>query len=431
MISEIGVSECYVYIMLPGADSFTTAGRLAIEKDEHDIPQGRFVYGRSYLENPDAIPIDPIVLNRLHSAVYGTAALKGVFGALRDAGPDHWGRRIIEKRTRLQKLGEIDYLLHSADDRAGALGFGRGPKPPAPNRKFNRTLDLEKLMAVADALIADEESAEDSDAGQIRNLMLINTSMGGARPKAVIEDAGELWLAKFNRSDDLWNHARVEHAMLELAKSCGISSAQSRVETVAGRDVLLVKRFDREKTYRGFLRFRMISGLTALRTEDTHQNRERWSYTLLSEELRRIVAQPGEDASELFKRMAFNALISNTDDHPRNHAFIAKGAEWKLSPAYDLTPSRQISLEQRDLAMSCGIHGRYANARNMLTECGRFLLLHEEAAAIIDEMEDRVRNNWYGIARKAGVSEADCMKINGAFAYPGFRFDPSNLRGGR
>lgn len=430
MISEIGASECYVYIILSGATSFTTAGRFAIEKDEDGIPQGRFVYGRSYLNNPDAIPIDPINLNRLNSAVYGTTALKGVFGALRDAAPDHWGRRVIEKRTRLQQLGEVDYLLHSADDRAGALGFGRGPEPPAPKRKFNKTLDLQKLMALADALIADEESPEDSDAGQIRDLMLINTSMGGARPKAVIEGVGELWLAKFNRSDDLWNHARVEHAMLELAKSCGISSAQSRVETVAGRDVLLVKRFDRERTDEGYLRFRMISGLTALRTEDTHQHRERWSYTLLSEQLRRIVAQPGEDASELFKRMVFNALISNTDDHPRNHAFIAKGAEWKLSPAYDLTPSRQISLEQRDLAMSCGIRGRYANARNMLSECGRFLLKDEEAAAIIDEMEDRVRNSWYGIARKAGVSEADCMKISGAFVYPGFRYDPEQLAPG-
>lgn len=124
---------------------------------------------------------------------------------------------------------------------------------------------------------------------------------------------------------------------------------------------------------------------------------------------------------------SFNALISNTDDHPRNHAFIAESTEWRLSPAYDLTPSRQISLEQQDLAMSCGIRGRHANARNMLSEYGRFLLSEEEEAAIIDEMEGQVRNNWYGIARKAGVSEANCMMLGGAFAYPGFRYDPEQL----
>ena len=171
----------------------------------------------------------------------------------------------------------------------------------------------------------------------------------------------------------------------------------------------------------------MISGLTALRTEDTRQNRERWSYTLLAEELRRFVALPKEDASELFRRMAFNALISNTDVHPRNHAFIAECTEWRLSPAYDLTPSRQISLEQRGLAMSCGIRGRYANARNMLSECGLFLLREEEAAAIIDEMEDQARNSLYGIAHKAGVSEADCMKLGSAFACLGFRYDPEQF----
>lgn len=420
MTSKVGATECFVYIMLPGTSEFVTAGRFVLEPDKADVPVGHFVYGKSYLGNPDAVPIDPIEL-KLGNTTYQTTALKGMFGALRDAGPDYWGRRIIEKRAGLPALGEIDYLLYAPDDRAGALGFGLGPKPPAPQRRFNKTLDLEKLIGIADAIIANEGVPDGSEAGQVEDLMLIGTSMGGARPKAVVEDDDGLWIAKFNRPDDQWNHARVEHAMLELARRCGLTVSQSRVQTVGDRDVLLVKRFDRKKTDAGCERARMISGLTVLRTEDTHQHRDRWSYILLAEELRRIGAQPREDAAELFRRMIFNALISNTDDHPRNHAAIAQDKEWKLAPAYDLTPSMPISLERRDLAMTCGDFGRYANAQNMLSQCARFHLKRDEAEAIVGAMEAQVKAAWYETARREGVSEQDCGTIRSAFVYPGFR----------
>lgn len=422
MTSKAGASECFVYIMLPGTTSFVTAGRFALEENRSGIPVGRFVYGKSYLSNPDAVPIDPLELT-LTDQTYDTTALRGVFGALRDAGPDYWGRRVIEKHAGLPQLSEIDYLLYAPDDRAGALGFGLGSKPPAPKRKFNKTLDLEKLIKLAEAIIADEEVAEGAEAQQVEDLMLIGTSMGGARPKAVVEDDNGLWIAKFNKPEDKWNYARVEHAMLELARSCGLQVSQSRVMQIAGRDVLLVKRFDRKKTQKGYERARMISGLTVLRSEDAHQHRERWSYVLLAEELRRISAQPREDANELFRRMVFNALISNIDDHPRNHAVIAKNKEWKLSPAYDLTPATPISLERRDLALNCGDAGRYANAGNMLSQCARFYLDHEQAASIITAMEERIKGTWYETARREGVSEADCEAIKTAFVYPGFRLD--------
>ena len=418
-----GATECFVYIVLPGTSSFVTAGRFVLEPDRTGVPVGRFVYGKSYLRNPDAVPIDPIEL-KLSGTTYSTTALKGVFGALRDAGPDYWGRRVIEIHSGLPQLSEIDYLLHAPDDRAGALGFGLGPKPPAPQRKFNRTVALEKLIALADAIIANEDVPDGPEGGQVEDLRLIGTSMGGARPKVVVEDDDGLWLAKFNRPDDKWDCVRVEHAMLELARSCGIHAAQSRVATVAGRNVLLVKRFDRERTDHGYRRARMVSGLTILRSEDTHQHRDRWSYVLLAEELRRISAQPKDDAAELFKRMVFNALISNTDDHPRNHAAIARNKDWKLSPAYDLTPSMPISVERRDLAMICGDLGRYANAGNMLSQCVRFHLKLDEATAIIDAMEERVKGTWYDTARREGVTERDCDTISTAFAYPGFRLSP-------
>ena len=245
--------------------------------------------------------------------------------------------------------------------------------------------------------------------------------MGGARPKAVVEDAEGLWLAKFNRSDDKWNHARVEHAMLVLGRGCGLTTAESKIVTVGGRDVLMVKRFDREKAQGGYLRARMVSALTLLRADDSHRAREKWSYVLLAEELRRASMQPDKDAPELFRRMTYNALISNIDDHPRNHAMTAKERDWKLSPAYDLTPSAPVSLDRRDLALAAGDAGRYANAENLLTQCIRFLVKPDDAKALIDVMERKVKQTWYDVCRREGVSEKDCEMISGAFAYPGFR----------
>lgn len=414
--------ECFVYIALPGDTEFVTAGRFERSVDRHGVATGRFVYGKSYLARECAVPIDPIAL-KLSAKTYETRLLKGVFGALRDASPDHWGRRIIERHFGSPGPDELDYLLHSPDDRAGALGFGLNREPPAPKRKFNLTMALEKLQAFADAIIRDEELPQDPDAQQAQDLLSGGTSMGGARPKAVVEDDSALWIAKFNREDDKWNHARVERAMLMLARECGIQTAETRLTTIGDRDALLVKRFDRQRTEGAYQRARMLSALTLLRAEDTHQDRNKWSYVLLAEELRRISAQPKIDAPELFRRMCFNALISNTDDHPRNHAVIAMAEDWRLSPAYDLVPNLPISLERRDLALECGDMGRYAHADNLLSQCARFLLKRDEARAIIGAIEQTVKNHWYEVARREGVSERDCATMSTAFAYEGFRLE--------
>jgi len=420
MTSNQSPSECYVYMTLPKQTEPVTAGRFTLTTNRQGTPIGRFVYGKSYLSRRDAVPIDPFEL-KLLPQVYETVALGGVFGALRDAGPDYWGRRVIERHVGKLQLSELDYLLYSPDDRAGALGFGLNQKPPAPKRTFNKTLDLAKLQDIADAIVNGEKRPADAPHVQMEELMLAGTSMGGARPKAVVEDKDGLWIAKFNRPDDKWNHARVEHAMLLLACTCGLSTAQSRIIDMAGRDVLLVKRFDREKTQDGYFRARMISALTLLRAEDTHRSRDKWSYVLLAEELRRVSANPVEDTAELFRRMCFNALISNTDDHPRNHAIIAKEQNWRLSPAYDLTPTPLISLERRDLAMACGDEGRYAHVGNLLSQSARFLLNEDEANKMIDDMQTHIQNAWFPTARSVGVSGHDCEQIAKAFIYPGFR----------
>ena len=418
-----GATECFVYMTLPGETDAVTAGRFELATSRQGVVTGRFVYGRSYLARPNAVEIDPVEL-KLTSRTYETVLMKGVFGALRDAGPDYWGRRVIEKHSGLPELGEIDYLLHSPDDRAGALSFGLNQTPPAPMRRFNQTVDLEKLQTLADALIRDElpsPGVEAATLAQAEDLLLVGTSMGGARPKVVVEDGEGLWLAKFNRPDDKWNAARVEHAMLTLGRANGLTTAESRVAAIGNREALLVKRFDRDKAPGGYIRARMVSALTMLRADDGPQSRERWSYILLAEELRRISADPRRDAAELFRRMCFNALISNIDDHPRNHAAIAPDRDWRLSPAYDLTPSSPVSIERRDLAMACGDLGRFANASNLVSQAARFLLSINEAVHIVDDMEARVRSTWYELARGRGVSDADCAQVAGAFAYPGFR----------
>jgi serine/threonine-protein kinase HipA len=164
----------------------------------------------------------------------------------------------------------------------------------------------------------------------------------------------------------------------------------------------------------------MVSGLTILRADEAPEMRTRWSYVILVEELRRIVADAKKDARELFRRMCFNALISNIDDHPRNHAVIAKEKDWKLSPAYDLTPSPAIAQERRDLAMRCGDMGRFANAKNILSQHARFLLEKGEAEKIVSDVKDQVDATWYDSVRACGVSEKDAKIILVAFVYPGF-----------
>ncbi len=413
--------ECFVYIVLPGETSLVTAGRFRVTPTRGGANVGSFVYGQSYLARANAVPFDPVEL-RLRRGPFETARMDGFFGAIRDAMPDSWGQRVIERHAGVAKLEGFDYLLQGPDDRAGALGFGLNVEPPAPRRKFNRTLDLGRLQQAADAVISDDPSLAGSAAQQVEELLRLGTSMGGARPKVVVEDDSDLWLAKFSREDDRWNHPRVEYALLDLAKACELNVAESKLTTVAGRDVLLVRRFDRGHTQAGYRRHRMVSALTLLRSDDNPIRRTNWSYLLLADEIRRVSARPEADLRELFARMCFNAITSNTDDHPRNHAILAKDQDWHLSPAFDLTPMPVVGQDRRDLAMVCGKQGRYANRENLLSAHGRFLLSGEEATKIVDTLVDTVRTQWRPTLRGAGVSEQDCDRVASAFLYEGFHY---------
>lgn len=419
--------ECYVYITLPGQTEAVTAAKYELTVGRDGTAVGRLVYGKKYLAYPGAVELDPVEL-KLRGPAYSTARLHGAFGALRDAAPDAWGRKLIEKRLGAPgEMLEIQYMLNSPEDRAGALSFGLAVNPPAPVRTFNRTMDLGKLMEMADQIIAAESDPNapvptGPDAEQAEQLLHAGTSMGGARPKATVEDGDCLWLAKFSHEKDKWNNPRVEHAMMQLAAQCSISCAETRMVTIGDRNVIMVKRFDRHRAETGYLRSRMVSGLTMLGADE--DERAKWSYLALADEVRRCAGQQNtKELPELFRRICFNALISNTDDHPRNHAFLAKGREWVLSPAYDLTPTPSVATSERNLAMSFGDWGRYANRTNLLSQSHRFGLRDEEAAHIIDAMTEIVQSQWYGVCRHAGVTERDCELIRSAFVYEGFGYD--------
>ncbi|HEX8390958.1 MAG TPA: HipA domain-containing protein [Longimicrobium sp.] len=416
-------NECFVYIQLPGTTETVVCGRFSRETTRGGTTVGRFVYGRSYRERRDAVPLDPFSLP-LAATVYQTAKLDGVFGALRDAAPDAWGRRVIE-RIAGKPLNEVDFLLESPQDRAGALSFGRGPIPPAPVRAFNRVLQLAEVRHAA-ALLEDDHPGEPVPA-QILDLLDPGSSLGGARPKNVVEDEQGLWVAKFPARGDRWNNAPVEAAMLSLASRCGIRVPETRVERVGAESVLLVKRFDRESAGNenepsSYLRHRMVSALTVLNAEDTPTDRRNWSYVLLADELQRWSARPRQDKEELFRRMVLNGSISNVDDHPRNHALVAATREWRLAPTYDLTPNSRQGQEERRLAMECGTLGRLATRANFLSRAPRFGLTADHANAIIDEIKGIVARHWRAEVLRHGGSERDCTVIEPAFAYPGFEY---------
>ena len=413
---------CFVYIMLPGQTAFVTAGRFTLIPTVDGQTVGHFVYGRKYLARPDRVEIDPIEL-KLSDRPFETAIQGGFFGAIRDAMPDSWGRRVIEKRTGYPQLDEFGYLMESAEDRAGALGFGLDVEPPAPRRSFNQTPQLEQLQTAADAIINDDAEPGDDVARQAEELLFLGSSMGGARPKTVIEDAGALWIAKFSHPDDRWNQPKVEHGILQLAATCGLNVADSRIVEIAGRDVLLVRRFDRDHAEEGFRRHRMVSALTLLRADDSVTNRANWSYLLLADEVRRVSENPKADLNELFRRICFNAAISNLDDHPRNHAMIATEKSWRLSPAYDLTPSPVFAKDRRNLAMECGELGRFANRANILSNHGRFYFELNEAEQIFDDMIETIRAEWHEHMRRTGVKNADVTRISKAFLYDGLFYD--------
>jgi serine/threonine-protein kinase HipA len=392
--------SCYVYAQLPGTFEWVPCASLKVREVGAGAFQGTFTYGRRYLERPNVIALDPYHLPLSAKPLYFTK-LKGIPGALRDASPDAWGRRVIQARLARPEadITEMEYLLNGPDDGAGNLRFGLSVTPPAPARPFNSTRQLQALTEAAEQL---EETGKLPH--EILERLEPGTSMGGARPKVTVEDKHRIYLAKLPEKRNQHNMQRIEYATLELARAAGLHVCGTRLETVGNAEALMLLRFEREWTSdaQSYARHGLVSGLTVLDAEDGYTGRERWSYRLLADELRRWSVKPDDDRRELFLRMVFNAMVTNNDDHPRNHALLHTSSGWQLSPAYDIVPAPLVSQERRDLALEAGRFGRVASLYNLLSDCGAFGLSTPEAQALIENMLGVVKG-WRGFFAKHNV----------------------------
>ena len=408
--------ERTVFIHLPGETEAVPAGRLTMIEQGLQVQASTFAYGRRYVARANALPVDPIALalapgrNDEERVPAGGLAM---FGALRDATPDAWGRRVIENRLRAPPNGlpESVYLDHAGPHRAGALDVRESPTSLPAGGVLPSVVDLRHLLDVA-ARIEEGERVP----AHLEVFFAGGPSIGGARPKAVVTADGGEWIAKFPARNDTLNVPLLERATLELAREAGLAVPRTRVETLAdGRQVMLIERFDREPLARGMGRRHMVSALTllALHEQDSPDS----SYAAISDAMgvHGVSGQIASDRNELFARMVFNILVSNDDDHLRNHAFLfdAEGAGWRLSPLYDVVPRPQVA-QERMLHLSIGPQGRLARLDNALAGAGRFGLMPPDAARIIDRVVRAVRN-WRDLFEGLGVPVREIDRVASAF----------------
>ena len=406
-------SEAYVWAHLPGDTQPTICGLFQHTKTPAGLAAGSFVYAKSYLANPDAAAIDPIALP-LKPIEFSTTSQGGVFGALHDAMPDDWGRYVID-RTQGEQPYPVGYMLNTTGDSIGHLSFSAS-RAQAPSPEDAIEIDLvEQARAVLLNIEGDMEIPSEL-VGKVR----ANTAMGGARPKLTVEHQGSLWLAKFpSRKDDPHlPQAKLEAAMLHLATLCGVSAAEG---LVVHDDVLLVKRFDRRRmnaATKGWARDSFLSARTLFHSDiaaPTYLYSP--SYARLAKELTRYSTQGSEDQEQLFRRMVFNALISNTDDHDRNHGLIADDVPgtYRLSPAYDLVPQIHRTL-RRYHAMTLGQGESLATRQNLLADCESFGLKWDYAEWIFEAISADINEHWRDCLHTHGLSANAISRLETCFS---------------
>jgi serine/threonine-protein kinase HipA len=405
--------ETLVYLDLDGVPNLV--GRLWAR-----LRKGResatFEYDRAWLEHPMRFSLEPAL--KLGPGPFHTSADLPMFGAIGDSAPDRWGRALMRRmeRRRAEREGgmprtlqEIDYLLLVDDEvRAGALRFAEqegGPFLREENAKRILPLvDLPKLLAAAEHVVEDTDTDED-----LRLLFAPGSSLGGARPKASVrEKDGRLAIAKFPRKDDEINIVVWEAVALSLAKIAGIVVSEGRVETVAKKPVLLLQRFDRD----GARRIPFLSAMSMLGSRDN----ETRSYLEIVDVLRQHGAAPKFDMEALWRRLVFNILISNTDDHLRNHGFLYEGPEgWRLSPAYDLNP---VPTDIKPRILSTAINEEDTTASLPLAmDVASYFELESARALEIAAQVGKVVSNWRAEASRHGLAKPEIERMASAFEH--------------
>jgi len=390
--------ETYVFLSLK--EGFVPAGKLSFQDDPQNA-SATFAYGRRYLERKDAISLDPGLLP-LGKQIFTTATGFPLFSAFRDSGPDRWGRYLLSKRFG-RALNEFEYILAVGANRIGALAFGPDLSSPAilgpEGFEPYETKELDLALCVK----ATCDAVKETESAELRDLLKYGSSIGGARPKAAVTWMGKPYLAKFSTSLDTRNEPLIEYATMRLAGLVGIDIPEIHTEKILGRDVYLVERFDRSLENGNEKKIALLSGLTMMQLHESDY--DAWSYGALCQAIKKYSDTMREDLHELFKRMVFNILVNNNDDHPRNHAFIHTSEDhWRLSRAYDLVPLDQRTQTFR-LALIVGDSGKEASKENAFSRCDLFNLSRRAAQQIWAHIEEVVTHEWERIYLESGISE--------------------------
>ncbi len=389
--------EAYVWIWLPGATTPVVAGRI-VRDGERRI----FNYGRSYLARHDRIPIyGPELPLRSGSIVPETGL--SMAGCLRDAAPDAWGRRVILNRILghgskdgdIAALDEFTYLLESGSDRIGALDFQQSSSEYVPRTVQATT--LEELLSAAEKVEQGVPLTSGLDLA-----LFHGTSLGGARPKAMIQEGDTSMIAKFSSSTDIYNVVKAEYVAMRLAARAGLDVAPVRLAHVAGKDVLLVERFDRVKEKDGWTRKVMVSALTLFGLDEVMARYA--SYEDLAEIIRHRFASPRAALHELYGRLVFNILCGNTDDHARNHASFWDGEHLALTPAYDICPQSRSGNVASQAMLIVG-DNRTSTLAACLETAPSFQLSEKAAKDIITRQVGVIRDGWDDICKEAELTE--------------------------
>ncbi|PWQ96149.1 type II toxin-antitoxin system HipA family toxin [Leucothrix arctica] len=396
-------TEAYVWIWLPEATEPVVAGKL-----EMDGKELLFNYGKSYLARVDgANPAIAIYDKELPLQSGSIPLLDGLDmpSCIRDAAPDAWGRRVIINRTLGLKganadtaqLDELTYLLESGSDRIGALDFQTSPTEYVPRSPLNPSLDelIESVGRVQQGIPLTPE---------LDQALFHGSSIGGARPKALIEQDNKKYVAKFSASSDLYSVVKAEYIAMRLAAIAGLNVAPVRLVKALHKDVLLIERFDRIHTKNGWQRKAMLSALTLFGLDDMMARYA--SYEVLAELIRHRFSNPKNTLRELFSRLVFNILSGNTDDHARNHAAFWDGSQLTLTPAYDICPQGRAG---NTASQAMLIHGNnnLSQLQNCLEAAHNFHLSEAEAKEIIEHQISVIKGHWAGVCDEVELSEVD------------------------
>jgi serine/threonine-protein kinase HipA len=389
----------FVWAWLPDAATPVVAG--VLERHGSNI---NFAYGRSYLDRVGAVPLYMPELPLQRGSQRPPAGMT-IAGCISDATPDAWGRRVILHRRYGHtddidpgELDELTYLAESGSDRIGALDFQASADEYVPR---TQTATLNELLQAADRLQHGEPFSPALD-----QALLHGSSVGGARPKALLDDGDKKYIAKFSSTTDPYPVVKAEAVAMELARRVGLTVAATSIVNVLDRDVLLVERFDRAP---GNRRKMMVSALTILGLDEMAG---RWAtYHDLADTIRTRFIDPVNTLRELFARITFNIICGNTDDHARNHAAFWDGANLELTPAYDICPQlRSGGIAAQ--AMAIGVDGfRWSNLAGCLNAANTYLLDAPQARSIIEHQLEIVQAEWEDAADRCRLTTAEKAQI--------------------